>query len=104
MTRRYSHRGPVVSPRGKPLSNETLATLRDANEMLSWSAIARYCGVGRSTMYRVMCGGDVHDSTGADIEAFAEKWRAADVDTRASMMRRWSEKRRAAHERKARAA
>lgn len=102
--RRYSHLGPVAMPKGRPLSHDTIVTLWDANKMLDWATIARTIGIGRSTLYRAVEGGNAHEMNAQAIERFAETWRTADIDARASMMRRWSEKRRAAHERKRRAA
>lgn len=102
--RHYSHLGPVAQPHGKPLARETIRALYDANQLLSWAAIARYCHVGRSTIYRAMCGGDLHASTRTEVERFVSAWHTADIEKRATMMRRWSPARRAAQQRKATAA
>jgi hypothetical protein len=93
---RYSHHGPVAQPKGGAVSSATLKTLYDANKFLSWTSIARHCRVSRATMYRVMCGGNTHTLTVESVERFAEMWRNADDATIASLMARWSEKRKAA--------
>lgn len=87
---------------GRQLSNETLRTLRTANDIrVSWAEIARRCGIGRSTLYRLMCGGLARERTARAVEGFAERWRRADDAFVASMVRRWSAARRAAgHHRK----
>lgn len=104
MKRRYSHLGPVAMPKGRPLTHDTIVTLWDANKMLDWSTIARTIGIGRSTLYRAVEGGNAHEMNAQAIERFAVIWAQSDDMRRAAMMRRWSEKRRAAYERKRRAA
>jgi hypothetical protein len=85
---RYSHLGPVAQPKGVALSLKTIRTLNKANELLSWAAIARRCRVSRTTLYRVMCGGNAHALTIESIERFTEAWQSADDATIAGMLRR----------------
>lgn len=94
--RRYSHLGPVLKPKGRQLSRETLVELWRARALLGWSCVARACGVSRSTLYRALEGGNAHESTAQCIEQFAQRWKTADDAYMASLLRRWSEKRRAA--------
>lgn len=92
--RRYSHLGPVCVHKGIALGRATIKTLYRANRHgVTWSAIARRCGIGRATLYRVLCGGNARRDTVDVLERFAGMWRTFDDKAISSMMAR---KRRAA--------
>jgi hypothetical protein len=100
MKRRYSHLGPVTQPHGKPLTRETLKALHDARAFMGWKLIADYCRVSRSTMWRLMCGGNAHELTREAVATFLLSLKDASPEAMAMMMPRWSDKRRAAHEKR----
>ena len=91
-------------PKGKPLPRETLMALFHVNQVLDWSAMARRIGINRVTLNRLLAEGRVKPPTAQKVERFIAAWKNADDTEIARMHRRWSEKRRAAYERKRRAA
>jgi predicted DNA-binding transcriptional regulator AlpA len=86
--RRYSYLGPIIRPKGRPLSRDTILTLWHANQLLDWAKIARASSVSRSTLYRVIEGGYAHEPTAQAIERFADAWKRADDVAMAAMMAR----------------